>query len=79
MAQFYSDPSRAADAHALPDCEVFHLSAADIKSGDMRDDDGDRYKPGWYFWFCFPGCIPDGAPLGPYDTQDEAIASARAL
>lgn len=30
----------------------------------------------WY-WFCFPGCMPDSEPSGPYDSEAEALAAAR--
>jgi hypothetical protein len=32
--------------------------------------------PGWYWWACFPGCMPDDDPCGPFLTEDAAIASA---
>ena len=32
---------------------------------------------GWYWWPCFPGCLPDGGPTGPFDTEAEALADAR--
>lgn len=33
----------------------------------------------WFYWFCFPGCLPegDGMPVGPFATEAEAIADAR--
>lgn len=31
---------------------------------------------GWYWWACFPGCLPDGEPNGPFATEAEAIADA---
>ena len=33
---------------------------------------------GWFYWYCFPGCLPDSEPLGPFETQAEALADARA-
>lgn len=35
---------------------------------------------GWFYWFCFPGCLPegDGTPSGPFTTYDAAVAAARA-
>lgn len=60
--QVYSDPLREADPHALPDVEVFYQA---------------EEEPGWYFWFCFPGCLPDSDPIGPYRTKRAAIAAAR--
>jgi hypothetical protein len=31
----------------------------------------------WYWWPCFPGCLPDGDPEGPFDTEEEAMEDAR--
>ncbi len=49
--------------------EVFH-------SSDYGHD-VEGYSPGWYWWACFPGCLPDGDPVGPFDTPEEAYADAR--
>lgn len=66
--QIYSNPGRENDEHALPDVEVFY-------------DDGLAYddpcEPGWYYWYCFPGCLPDSDPIGPFETEEEAIAAAQ--
>lgn len=32
---------------------------------------------GWFYWYCFPGCLPDGGPNGPFTSEAEAIAEAR--
>lgn len=37
-----------------------------------------RLRVGWYWWACFPGCLPDGEPNGPFATEEEAIEDARA-
>jgi hypothetical protein len=29
---------------------------------------------GWYWWACWPGCLPDGEPNGPFNSEAEAIA-----
>lgn len=34
-------------------------------------------KPGFYFWFGLPGCLPDSKASGPYDTEQNAIIAAR--
>lgn len=76
--QAYSDPSRESDPHALPDVEVFYTNG--LANADGRYDeceDGSPMQAGWYYWFCFPGCMPDSDPVGPFATQDEAIADAR--
>lgn len=69
--QAYSDPSRANDPHALPDIEVFYASQAEI---DLSGLDG---SPGYYWWSCFPGCLSDSDPIGPFTTESEALADAQ--
>ena len=34
------------------------------------------YETGWYWRACFPGCLPDGEPSGPFDSEQEAIKDA---
>jgi len=70
--QVYFDPEREDDPHALPDCEVFYAQFA-----EMIDDDGEPRAAGWYWWACFPGCIPDSDAFGPFDTEAEALEDAR--
>ncbi len=75
MTQFYTDPSREDDEHALPDAEVFYMSAAEY--ADANDTAVDDDDAGYYYWPCFPGCLPDGDPIGPFATEAEAIADAQ--
>lgn len=51
--------------------EVFHYGA-------MVDEDGTLLPAGWYWWSCQPGCMPDSDPMGPFDSEDEAIADLKA-
>lgn len=30
----------------------------------------------WWWWTCFPGCLPDGEPLGPFESEDDAVIDA---
>ena len=32
---------------------------------------------GWFWWACFPGCLPDSEPVGPFDTWQAAKADAQ--
>ena len=86
MSQHYSDPSRADDPYALPDVEVFYhqhakrercmLNAghkADLYGECIVDEEGDCLGTGWYWQACFPGCLPDGDPMGPFATEQDAI------
>lgn len=42
------------------------------------DSEGNPVAPGFYWWPCHPGCLPDGEPQGPFATAAEAWADARA-
>ena len=80
MSQQYFDPKRESDPYALPDCEVFHLDDIDQPIAGNRvmiDVDGNPLPAGWYWWACFPGCLPDSDPFGPFETEAEALADAR--
>lgn len=34
-------------------------------------------KAGWFYWFCFPGCLPDSEPFGPYKSESAALRDAQ--
>jgi len=69
----YSDPKRETDAYALPDVEVFQIP----EDYDLEPEDGEPYEPGWYYWYCFPGCLPDSTPCGPFKSYDVALADCQ--
>ena len=33
-------------------------------------DEDCRYVDGIYYWPCFPGCLPDGEPVGAFDSLE---------
>lgn len=104
MGQFYTNPKRESDPHALPDAEVFEMElcscycsrcddefeaanpgkgshwaicpecAHEVKAADFITPIGPR----WYWQSCFPGCLPDGEPNGPFATREEAVEDAQA-
>jgi hypothetical protein len=100
--QAYSNSERESDPHALPDIEVFELTAAETVEQDedlmwqaMKQfplatmNSRDRQKAidwaieesgatgGWFWWSCFPGCLPDGPAMGPFKTRKEALEDAQ--
>ncbi len=79
VSQVYSDPTRVFDPYALPDIEVFWLSDADLAECEWADLGlGERCEAGWYWWSCFPGCLPDAeSPSGPFPTEAQAIQDVR--
>jgi hypothetical protein len=64
--------------HAFKDPETggtfgsFEVFYAD----DLKSEDGEALPAGFYWWACFPGCMPDGDPFGPFETEADAIAEA---
>lgn len=93
MTQAYSNPTREEEPYALPDVEVFHQSQQDfirseagtvqrIRLDDERETTPNNFQAasflqGWYWWSCFPGCLPDSDPYGPYDTEQQALEAAQ--
>jgi len=93
--QAYSNPSRESDPHALPDVEVFYMSAEDFQFAEddtwmferahaENDDDEQSAETaktlaGWYWWTCLPGCLPDSDPIGPFASEAEALADAQSM
>ena len=55
--------------------EIFWADANDVA---VWNDSGldYTYREGWYWWACFPGCLPDGDPSGPFATSRQALEDA---
>lgn len=77
MSQFYSDPKREDEPTALPDCEVFYRTREENEADGWLDGDEEVQEAGWYYWACFPGCLPDSDAFGPFLTEQDAILDAR--
>lgn len=106
MTQAYSNPDRESDAYALPDIEVFEMTAAEVAASAAYEDEQYEFMKrheyrlasmnsrardamidamiaelgitgGYFYWYCFPGCLPDSDPIGPYATRKEALAAAQ--
>jgi hypothetical protein len=43
---------------------------------DDDDDDDDQGEPGWYWWSCRAGCLPDGHRTGPFGSSQKAHEDA---
>lgn len=58
-------------------CEVFHHDESDAEPGSCWiGETGNPLPSGWYWWSCQPGCLPDGDPNGPFDTESAAAFDA---
>lgn len=49
--------------------EVFHSTDYSLPPAD--------YEPGFYWWPCLPGCLPDSDAFGPFARPDDAYMNAR--
>ena len=57
------------------------LTRAEARENAANDSDEENAspmtEPGWFWQACFPGCLPDSEPNGPFATRAEALADAR--
>ena len=76
MTFVFSDVTRESDPNALPNIEVFEIGFDTLHT---VQHEALGYAPrGWYWWPCFPGCLPDSPDaIGPFSTKAEAIADAQ--
>ena len=54
--------------------EVFHNTELIIDDWEGMEER--QMPPGWYWHSCYPGCMPDGEPNGPFDSEQDAMADA---
>lgn len=55
--------------------EVFWADGGVMEDGPGEGTEIER--PGWYWWACSPGCLPDGEPTGPFASSSRAKHDAR--
>jgi hypothetical protein len=72
---------RAMQAHssataAFFDVDWIHGKAVEVFYADDVLADGFGSSTGWYWWACYPGCLPDGDAFGPFPTSDCAYHDA---
>lgn len=80
MGFYYSTAEREVSKTALPDIEVFHIGPVAMGGCTPECPIADGFHAehvGWYWQACFPGCLPDGEPCGPFATEADALADAR--
>jgi hypothetical protein len=62
------EPLYDIDPHTGLTIEVFHVDKVLAASFDRRS--------GWFWWKCWPGCLPDGEPYGPFPSSYRAYRNA---
>ena len=77
---FYWDRFDCADAGLIeqdPTSDTGWVCFQFGMGGTYREDTNPGYWEGYYWWACFPGCLPDGDPMGPYATEAECMEAAQ--
>jgi hypothetical protein len=72
MPYHHFNPERVYDPLAIPNLEVFFA-----QEGELYGDDDGPLPRGWYWWACFPNCLPDSDPHGPFASEQAALEDAR--
>ncbi len=58
----------------------FRLAGMNSRDTDKMFDamiEEENIYGGWFYRYCFPGCLPDSEPYGPYDSAQEAKQAAQ--
>ena len=92
MGRYYGTESGKPNDHfQLTDIETFRASYAICTCcGELHDNEAGNekclicgeeteVKTGWWAWTCFPGCLPDSDPLGPFPRESEALKEYREM
>ena len=72
------------DEHDCRDWNIRHLEEDGAWFQSLYGEDREEaievegpYRPGYYWWACYPGCLPDSnCPSGPFETYDLAYQGA---
>lgn len=76
MTFYYS--SSQTEKHSVPDVEVFYMTQRDCwDASQYQEETEPDFEPGWYFWYCFSGCLPDSDRQGPFESEAKAIEFCR--
>ena len=72
------DCAAAADPDFIPNgIEVFYRTRKENREYGWVDSDEQPMPAGWYWWSCFPGCLPDSDAFGPFDSFQDALFDAK--
>ena len=82
MAYHCSDATREGAPHALPDIETYEARTCALCLAQGAEPCGEgclspKRTVRAFAHFCRPGCMPDSDPIGPFDSEAEALAAAR--
>lgn len=69
MTMHFYDERRKDDPHYLPTLEVWQVNTAALSEATPEE--------GWWYQFVLPGCLNDTEPMGPFESEEEALEHAR--
>ena len=81
---FWQDGSDIFPCGYFGTCEECHAKDVELADGFGSEQPlcvpcaKEAYGPGFYWWYCFPGCMPDGDAHGPFESEEAALADMRA-
>ena len=58
----------------------FRLAGMNSKTREAMFDamiEEEAIEGGWFYHYCFPGCLPESSPFGPFASHDDALKDAR--
>lgn len=64
------------DGQPFGSYEAWWHNGGNLFGGNDDYDEGYAPAKGWYWWACFPGCVPDGEASGPFNSELEARQDA---
>jgi|TARA_R110000824_G_C14916471_1_gene647231 hypothetical protein len=50
--------------------EIFFMD--NWPDGGDHEEEWVEFEPGWYWYACSPGCLPDSDPTGPFASSQQA-------
>ncbi len=54
-----------------------HMNSRDRDKAIAWAVEESRITGGWFWWACFPGCLPNSYAFGPFDTRQAALDDAQ--
>lgn len=70
FAGYHRYPLKPEVGHMGGSFEVFYVNVEHVQHS------AEPTQVGWYWWSCFPGCLPDSDPCGPFPTAEGAYLDA---
>ena len=72
----YADCPHCTTTNARDGLGEFHCDSCSKGRKGYRPEPED-IRTGWFWWTCFPGCLPDSEPFGPFTSEQAAIDDAQ--